>query len=460
MPHPTPRCRNCSPSPNNMNPRFSRLLLVALSGLSFAAAQPAPDVPVQLDLRTALTYALENNFAIRQARERIREQEGLILEVKSQALPNASLDSSYSRSADDLRTYPNVQGINQTWSIGLNVRQTLYSGGGVEAALDAQRLVRESALLELQAVINDALLDVRTRFYDVLLAREQIDVQEQNVALLREQLQTARNRFEAGAVSNFDVLRAEVAVANAQAPLIRVRNQFRIAIDELRRAMGFFNPSPENVSKVPEFIGDLGFTPVSYELQPSLATALEKRPELRRLTKIEEAREAGVTFEKAGYKPDLALVGGYQVRKANDSNRFKDSLDGWTIGLQSSWAVFDGRATRGRVAQARSQLEQARLLTQEQTLSVEVEVRRALSSLQEGAELAEAAQKVVQQAEEALRLADARYAAGSATQLDVLETRVALTEARTNQLEANYRYNVALAALRRALGESDALIAP
>lgn len=301
---------------------------------------------------------------------------------------------------------------------------------------------------------------MRTRFYDVLLAREQIEVQEQNVNLLREQLQTARNRFEAGAVSNFDVLRAEVAVANAQAPLIRARNQFRISIDELRRSMGFMNPSPENVDKVPEFIGDLTFTPVSYELQRSLITALENRPELRRLAKVEEAREAGVTFEKAGYKPDVAVVGGYQMRKAGNSNRFQDSLDGWTIGLQSSWAVFDGRATKGRVAQARSRLEQARLSTQEQTLFVEVEVRRALSSLQEGAELADAAQKVVQQAEEALRLADARYAAGSATQLDVLETRVALTEARNNQLEANYRYNVALASLRRSLGEAEASVAP
>lgn len=444
-----------------MKQRLTWILLLTLVGAIGARAQtPPPDVPEKLDLRTAIAYAVENNFAIRQARERIREQEGLILEVKSQALPNASLDSSYTRSADDLRSDNFSSGLNQNWSIALNVRQTLYSGGGVQAALEAQRLVRESALLELQAVINDALLEVRTRFYDVLLAREQIEVQEQNVGLLREQLQTARNRFEAGAVSNFDVLRAEVAVANAQAPLIRARNQYRLAIDELRRSIGFINPTPDNISRVPEFVGDLAFTPVSYDLQTSLRSALETRPELQRLAKVEEARQVGVTFEKAGYRPDLALVGGYQLRKASDSNRFNDSLDGWTIGVQSSWAVFDGRATKGRVAQARSQLEQAKLATAEQTLSVEVEVRRAISSLQEGAELAEAAQKVVEQAEEALRLADARYAAGSATQLDVLETRVALTEARTNQLEANYRYNVALATLRRSTGETDALITP
>lgn len=433
------------------------VLLFAASGAS--AQAPVPDVPDRLDLRGAVIFAVENNFAIRQARERIREQEGLIVEVKALALPNASLDSSYTRAADDLRQ-ENATGLNQNWTIALNVRQLVYSGGAVQAALEAQRLVRESALLELQSVINDALLDVRTRFYDVLLAREQIGVQEQNVELLREQLQTARNRFEAGAVSNFDVLRAEVAVANAQAPLIRARNQYRLAIDELRRTLGFINPTAGNVGRVPEFVGTLGFTPVSYNLENSIRTALSTRPELQRLAKIEEAREVGVTVQKSGYRPDLAVVGGYQMRKASDSNRFNDSDDGWAIGLQSNWAIFDGRATRGRVAQARSQLEQARLTAAEQTLAVEVEVRRALSSLQEGAELADAAQKVVEQAEEALRLADARYAAGSATQLDVLETRVALTETRTNQIEANYRYNVALATLRRAVGDTDALLAP
>jgi outer membrane protein TolC len=334
----------------------------------------------------------------------------------------------------------------------------LYSGGGVKNALDAQRLARESALLELESVINAALLEVRTRFYNVLLAREQIKVQEENVRLLGQQLQTAKNRFEAGTSSNFEVLRAEVALANAQPGLIRARNGFRIAIDELRQSLGYTNPRAESVRKLPEFIGSLEFTPVSYDLQDALAQGRANRPELKRLEKLELAREAGVKVARSDYQPNLALVGGYELRKNNFSNRFRESLDGWTIGLQSNWAIFDGRATAGRVAQARSQLNQARLLTSESTLAVEVEIRRAYSSLQEAAELAESATKVVAQAEEALRLADARYAAGTATQLDVLEARVALTDSRNNQLQANYSYNVAVAAMRKATGSADPFI--
>src|SRR5690606_31816246 len=116
-------------------------------------------------------------------------------------------------------------------------------------------------------------------------------------------------------------------------------------------------------------------------------------------------------------------------------------------------------ATRGRVQQARSQLEQTRLAIEEAELSVAVEVRRALSSLQEAVELSEASKRVVQQAEEAVRLADARSAAGTATQLDVLQARTDLTPARLNQLEAYYRFNVAHAAIRRAMGLPDEIIA-
>ena len=151
-------------------------------------------------------------------------------------------------------------------------------------------------------------------------------------------------------------------------------------------------------------------------------------------------------------------MGGYELRKSGFSDRFAESLDGWTVGLQSSWAIFDGRATSGKVVQAKSQLEQAKLQAESYELGIEVEVRRAVSALQEAQELADAAGKTVEQAEEALRLANVRYGAGSSTQLEQLQARVALTQARDNQLQANYSYNVAVARLRQATGLGDILV--
>jgi len=442
---------------------ISRMTRITLAGAlllsaSRLLAQPATPqaVPDSLDLKTAVDFALENNFSIRQARERIRQQEGVMLEVKALGLPTIGVGASYQRNATEIsQTFPADDSL---WQIQIQARQALYAGGAIKAGIAGAERVREAAVLELQGIINDSLLQVRSRFYDVLLARESIKVREQSVALLQEQLNNARNRFEAGASSSFEVLRAEVALANAQPPLIQARNGYRIAIEELRQALGFTNREGENLRKTPEFLGELTFEPVSFDLQTALDAARANRPELARLDKLQAAQEEGVRRARAGARPGVDLVGSYQWRKAGGSDSFSDASDGWLLGVQSQWNIFDGRATAGRVVQARSALAQSQLARSEAELAVEVEVRRSLSSLQEAGELAEASRKVVEQAAEALRLATVRQAAGTATQLDVLTSQVDLTQARTNQLTANYNYLVAMARLRKAMGQADQFV--
>ncbi|HVU18673.1 MAG TPA: TolC family protein [Candidatus Didemnitutus sp.] len=440
----------------------SVLLFSVLAGLLAvpAAAQlndgkPDPDFPVpdRLDLPYSLAFALDNNFSIRQAKERIRQQEGVLLVVKSATIPNVAATGDYQRNATEISS----NGYDHNWAIEIAAHQTLFAGGGVVSGVKAQKLALEAATLELESVINDALFDVRTKFYTVIVNRERIKVQEQNVELLQRQLQDVKNRFDAGTVSNFEVLRAEVALANAQPALITARNDFRLSIEELRQSLGFVTSTQDNVTKVPEFIGTLDFKPTSYDLASALATARSKRPDLQRLQELQSSAEEGVFVSRAAYYPNLSAFAAYDVR---DGSLFlgpgsPSNLKGWTIGLQSQWNIFDGRATEGRVAQSKSLLEQSKLATAEATLAIDVDVRRSISSFQQANELAEASQKVVTQAEESVRLANARFGAGTATQLDVLQAETDLTTARLNQLQAYYSYNIAVATVRKAMGETD-----
>ena len=430
---------------------FVALGLASAAGLLSAAPNPAQPVPDTLDLPTALNFALENNFSIRQAKERIRQQEGVVFEVSASQLPSLTASGSYQRDARQVDTY----GDSSNWGLRITATQVLYAGGGVTASIRSQKLTLDAATLALQSEINDALLDVRTKFYTLLVDREKIKVQEQNVDLLKRQLQDVRSRYEAGTVSNFEVLRAEVALANAQPALITARNDYRLAIEQLRQSLGFVTATEPNITKTPEFVGSLDFVPVSYELRPALASAREKRADLQRLYKLQTAAEEGVLVRRAGNLPNLSLFGGYGWAKAPTTESFSHARDGVTVGVQSSWAIFDGRATAGRVIQAKSLLEQVKLSVAEAELTVDVDVRRAISTLQQATELAEASKKVIEQAEEALRLANARFGAGTATQLDVLTAQTDLTTARLNQLQAYYAYNVSVANVRRAMGLTD-----
>jgi outer membrane protein TolC len=438
---------------------FSPVASLAALTLScvFAQAQPAVPQPVPdtLDLKTAIGFALENNFAIRQARERIKQQEGVVVEVSARAIPNVSADAAYQRNDREIsNSFPQS---DQTWQINLTASQALYAGGGIRSAIRSSKLARDAALLDLQAVTNEALLQVRVAFYSVLLAREQIKVQESNLDLLQQQLRTATDRFEAGTVSSFERLRAEVAVANAKVPLITARNDYRLSIETLRQALGFTTATAESLRKVPNFEGTLDFTPVQFDLQAAFDAARANRPDLERIARLADSREEAVTTARSTYYPNVAAFGGWTLRRGG-TNNFSDSNNGWLAGVQAQWDIFDGRATAGRVAQARSVLEQTRMSLAEAQLAIDVEVRRAHSQWQQATELAEASARVVEQATEAVRLANARYSAGTSTQLDVLAAQVDLTTARTNQILAFYGYNVAVAQLRKAMGQPDELV--
>lgn len=442
------------PARSHFAPAWLALLALAVSSLQ-AAPAPQQPVPDQLDLKTAIGFALENNFAIRQARERIRQQEGVLIEVRSREIPNVSADGTYQ--IQDKSLSQSVVPSDRNWAVGVTASQVLFAGGGVHSSVKSAKLAREAAILDMKSVINDALLAVRTAYYDVLLSREKIKVQESNLQLLQQQLKTTSDRFEAGTVSSFERLRAEVAVANAKVPLITARNDYRLAIEALRQQLGFTTNSSEYITKVPEIQGTLDYTPTNFDLPSAFQAAHANRPDLQRLEKLSASREQLVTAARSDYYPNLALVGGYDMRKGA-TNRLWDSRDGFFVGLQSQWSIFDGRATAGRVRQAKSLLEQSKLAYSEAQLGVEAEVRRAFSTWQQAVELVEASQKVVAQAEEAVRLANARYSAGTSTQLDVLQVQVDLTTARTNQVQANYNYNVAVANLRRAVGLGDSFI--
>src|SRR3954463_14102361 len=117
-----------------------RLLSLLLVGVSLLAIVPAraqindgkPDpglaVPEGLDLPYSLGFALDNNFAIRQAKERIRQQEGIVLEVRANQLPNVSATGGSQRNDTEISN----NGLDRNWSVYITARQVLFAGGGIQ----------------------------------------------------------------------------------------------------------------------------------------------------------------------------------------------------------------------------------------------------------------------------------------------------------------------------------------
>ena len=444
-------------------------LAVLLPSLSFAAVKPAitnalptqatnlvswPTAP--LSLRDAVEVALRQNSAVLKSKADLEAMYGVVIQTKAIQLPRVSATGAHTLTDQGaIEQFPFGGGIrtpDQSWAVRVQITQSIYEGGKIESALRTARLTREQALLQHETVIADTVLAVRTTYDDTLLAAQQIIVQDASIELLKKELLDNQRRFEAGTVPRFNVLRAEVELANSRPKLIRARNALRIAKNNLANLLGYDVPRTV-VEDIPlQLSGKLAADSTVIELPVALAKAFEQRTELAALRKAERLRKEAIITAEAGRKPSAQIVAGVGSHSSRFSEHLTRDVSGWDVGWQASWNIFDGWLVKGKIAEATAQHRKAQEEIDDIGRRIELDVRTAYSNFLEAQEVLESQKKVQEQAEEALRLANARTEAGTGTQLDVLNAQTALTEARTTQIQALHDYSVARARLERAMG--------
>ena len=406
----------------------------------------------------ALNLTLKQNSGLQKARADLEQSRGLVIETRAVALPTISATGNAQRTSQSLiekftTTGPGILSPRDNWNTSVQIVQNIYQGGRTLSAFRAARLQKEQAMFQYQSAVADALLATRVAYYDVLVAEQQITVNEASVNLLNRELEDQQRRFDAGTVPRFNVLQAEVAVANARPPLIRARNAYRVAKNNLSNLLGYNLPK-DVWEDIPLNLTDkLEANPYTIELPAAIAQALQRRTELAALQRTEGLQRENIINAKAGYKPTIQATAGYDWRSSEFSGGSQSELDGWVIGGQLTWNIFDGMLTYGKVVQAKAQLTHAKADVEDRARQIELEVRTDYSSFIEAREVLESQQKVQEEAEEALRLARARGEAGTGTQLDILNAETQLTQARTTQVQALHDYDVARARFERAIGQ-------
>ena len=364
------------------------LLCLALAYL-FASVQPLRAVPSSsatnafisqpLSLADAVNLALRQNPNILRAQKDLEVAQGVVIQTRAIAIPKLGAAGNYSAvqpSDVDTLTAPGITfGTDQNWASQVKLVQSLYEGGRIVSALRFARLTKERSMLDYQTAVANTVVDVQVAYFDVLLAVQQITVQEASVELLtREQADTTR-RYDAGTVPRFNVLRAEVELANARPKLIRARNSYRIAKNNLVNQLGFSVPR-ETFEDIPlTLAGKLEAEPYKIELPRAIALALERRTELGALRKTQALRNEDIVNAKSTYKPTLQAYGGYDVHNSMLSQDLADEKHGWIAGVQLTWSLFDGWRTEGKVKEATALYERAGVELDDTGRHIELEVQ-------------------------------------------------------------------------------------
>ena len=417
----------------------------------------APDAK-RLKIDDAISTALTKNPEVLSAVQQISRTTGQLIQVRAALLPTLSVASGYDIQSEELAN-PNssIRGAtfgpipnNEAWNVNISVNQNLWSGWKNQADFSAARLANDSSFYSLRETIDKTVAETKRLFYEVIFNRALIRVREESVAVLQTQLQDQVSRFEAGTVPRFNVLQAEVALANAIPPVIQARNQLRISQFALVKQLGLDYPSDPSMTPI-DVIGQLDYSPIEIDLKESVFAAMTRNPSLKiqRQNILIEAERLKAAM--SGFQPTLNATAGWQSFSIPLGSSLDETVNGWFFGVTGNWNLFDGLATIGATKAARAALDQSRINYDNSARGVELDVQRAVSNLIEAREVIDSQRASVVQATEALRLSRERLDAGAGTQLDVLNAQVSLLQAQTTELEARYRYITALAEYNRVL---------
>jgi len=424
----------------------------------------------------AVQLALKQNPSVLQQIQQLKVQKGLVYQAQAKLLPQLTAATNYSQQDNalnpplisdvDLLAVPRGQnlvvgpsgannaipipltsntGANQTWQVTLTASQLIWDGGATIASRRAARISEDQAYYTLRDTIDNIVSTVRTQFYQILLDKALVQVQEESVNLLQSQLEDQKSRYEAGTVPQFNVLQAEGTLENQIPQLIAARNNYRISQLTLARTLGIPADRQYTTDNPLPVSGELTFNPIEYDLGSALIAARANRPFLKAQRSAILSSVENITVQAAGYKPTFTADIGLEQKSNPSVNNLSQTLQGWFLGVQGSWNIFDGFLTYGRVKEARAQLEQSKVTYDDSVRQVELEVATAVSNLRQAVGTVDAAQTGVNVNLEALRLADERLAAGTGTQLDVLNAQQQLTTARSNLVQAEFSYVSAVA---------------
>src|SRR5436190_21411051 len=369
-------------------------------------------------LDQAILTAVQRNPTLLNAEQEIKRTRGVIIQVRAQALPQinananfqwidpnltgarvfgntssttgvtpstgaASLMEGLPSQVGDVRTplaaatpspIQNVEQSDISYAISVTGTQLIFNGTTFNQ-IRGTFFQRDSAYFAFRNILDSLISTVKTQFYQIIVNRDLVSVNEQNVHLLEAQLKDQQNRFEAGTVPRFNVLQAEVQLGNQIPQLITAQNNLRISKLQLAKTLGLDFQRRRGESPPLEVVGDMPYIPRPIELADAIETGKQRRPFLKQaranvLNQLQQVRAAA-----GQWLPNITTTGGGEWVSSPINSSWHDISKGWTALVQGSLPIWDSGAIAGQVIQQRALLSETKITYDDDVRQVELEIQ-------------------------------------------------------------------------------------
>lgn len=448
--------------------KFSCVILFILLFLFNSNSMSFSQETKKLSLQDCIDLALENNSQLKNAERDIKLANTDITTTVSALLPSIDADFASGRYIQGPRTrkadvpvgidsltgnilYEQKDIVQEkiernSHRASIQLSQNIWDWGKSWYRLSQTKLLKKNAEYNLILRRNTVIYDVQEKYFELLKAIKLEGVYEEAVKRSEEQLNRIQSMYEIGSVALADVYKAKVALGNDQINLINQKNTVIIARANLNQAMGI---DPNASTEIKEI--EIASLTIPYTFDTALEMSVEKNLELKSYELNVKNYNYAKRIAKMVYLPTISGYLSYSRDNEYFNRVYNKKLEenyAASIGLQMNLNIFKGFADKAEVSRQSINYAKAQENLVEKKRLLKGEVTQAFNFLKVNKEIAEINKTNLESANEDLRLAQERYKIGAGTLLEAIDAQLAVTQAQSTLVSAEYNYQIALAYLK------------
>jgi outer membrane protein TolC len=334
------------------------------------------------------------------------------------------------------------------YSAGVTYNQNIFDGGKWWNSIRLAKNSLNGAIYDRNLTRQNIIADVTEKFYNVLKARELLNVYKMALKNSREQLVKTEEMYKIGQVAKKDLFKAQVSEGNDRLNVIRQQTMIQLAIVNLNIAIG---QAPdikidiyENEYKTPDFI----------DKKTAIANAIICNQEYNSLIAQKNSAILQYKIAQGDRFPTLTSTFSYYRGGPELSHTYEDFNKWWNTDLtfNLSFPLFDGFRRKTNIQQKLLNFNIYEDRIEQMKIEIESRIENLILTLDTYQKMIEINELNILSAKEDLRLAQEMYRLNSATLLEVLDAQVTLTRAQGNLITTKYDAKIAESQLALVMG--------
>ena len=415
------------------------LFLVTLQGFSQEV----------LTKKQALEITLENNFGIKIANNNLEVAKNNAGIYNSGYLPTANLKSGIDyRNNNQKIIFTDPQtgndaervgtgAVTKSYSTSLGINYTIFDGLGRK--YNYQQLKETYNLTELQAkeTIENTYLQLFTVYFQIARLSENTLNLKEALTISKRRFKRAKYQYEYGQSTKLEVLNAEVDINNDSILIINATQQLSNAKRGLNVILGIDRDVNYEVETAVDFNNLMNFKALQKK-------TILNNTALKQNKKNIAISEFNIKINKANYVPSLNFSTSYGFNRTENENLVNPfgarliNSGGLNAGLNLSWNIFDGGATKTRVANAKIALETQQILLEQQKVTIRNSVKNTWENYKNQLFILKSQEKNIQTTQNNFDRTQEKYKLGQVTSIEFRQAQVNLINSKTAANNAKF----------------------